>query len=500
MTTGPLPVLPEDIFQIVFEKSPGSLLVMADSPRFTILAASDTYLAITSSKRENIIGKGFFEAFPEDEGKFDENTNARQVFTKVVETGRTVDVPTYRFDVYNMDNKAYEIRFWSCCNTPVLDKHNKVAYILNTVIDITGEVKAKEEAIENENRLRLATEATALASWELNLQDQTFIYSPRLAEIFGHAPDTVLKLPEISRQVNSDDMENIVIKSYYEALATGRYLYEVRIYWPDASLHWVKIQGIVLTDEKKQPVSLLGTVLDITENKRDEIRKNDFIAMASHELKTPLTSIKAYLQLLAKKMASSDDGFVNNALLKVNNQVNKMTDLIHGFLDLSKLESGKLQLKLQEFDITELINDTVDEICAISPGDVIVFDKKEAIIIKADREKIEQVLDNFLSNAVKYSDKGSRISVRCKKINDRVQVSVADEGIGIRAKDQERLFQRFYRVENEKIKNISGFGIGLYLSSEIIQRHKGKIWVESKEGKGSTFSFSLPLPEAPAES
>jgi len=500
MTTGPLPVLPEDIFQIVFEKSPGSLLVMADSPRFTILAASDTYLAITSSKREDITGKGFFEAFPEDEDKFDENTNARHVFTKVVETAQKVDVPTYRFDVYNKDTQAYEVRFWSCCNTPVFDKNNKVAYILNTVVDITGEVKAKEEAIENENRLRLATEATALASWELNLLDQSFIYSPRLAEIFGHAPDKVITLPEISRQVNADDMENIVIKSYYDSLTVGKYLYEVRIYWPDASMHWVKVQGIVLTDDKKQPVSLLGTVLDITETKRDEIRKNDFIAMASHELKTPLTSIKAYLQLLAKKMSLSNDSFVNNALLKVNHQVNKMTDLIHSFLDLSKLESGKLQLKVQEFDINELINDTVNEICVISPADVVEFDKKEAIMINADREKIEQVLDNFLSNAIKYSDKGRRILVTCKKVDGSVQVSVADEGIGIKPKDQEKLFQRFYRVENEKIKNISGFGIGLYLSSEIIQRHHGKIWVESKEGKGSTFYFSLPLPEASAES
>ena len=493
MSDGLLPVLPENIFQTVFEKSPGSLLVKADLPHFTILAASDDYLAITDSKREAIIGKGFFEVFPEDDSKFAEDVNARNVFTKVVETRQKIDVPTYRFDVYNPGAKAYQIRYWSCCNTPILDTANKVAYILNTVVDITGEVKAKEAAIESEERLRLATEAAALATWDLNVQDMSFIYSPRLAEIFGHHPETAITLAQIRDQVNADDMQNIVLKAFQRSLITGIYLYEVRIYWPDGSLHWIKTQGIVLRDENKQPVRLLGTILDITESKRDEVRKNDFIAMASHELKTPLTSLKAYIQLIALKMSSSNNNFISNELSKANQQVNKMTSLIHGFLDLSKLESGKLQLKMQDFDINELVNETIAEINGINPGRIITIDQQETFNIKADREKIEEVIDNFLSNAVKYSDKGSKISISCKKINDSVQVSVSDEGIGIKAADQEKLFQRYFRVESEKMKNIPGFGVGLYLSSEIIQRHNGKIWVESIEDKGSTFYFSLPL-------
>jgi len=103
------------------------------------------------------------------------------------------------------------------------------------------------------------------------------------------------------------------------------------------------------------------------------------------------------------------------------------------------------------------------------------------------------VLNNFLSNAVKYSPKDSTISITTKTCDNEIQVSVSDNGIGIKLKDQEKLFQRFYRVDNDEIKNISGFGIGLYLASEIIQRHKGKIWVNSEENKGSTFSFSLPI-------
>jgi len=486
------PALPTDIFQILFEKSPGSLLVAADVPRFTILAASDTYLTITSSKRENIVGKGFFEVFPDDD-ELPNETNARGVFTRVVETGQKIDVPDYRFDVFNPETQQYEIHHWSCCNTPIFSDDNRVAYILNTVVDITGEVKAKEIAIENENRLRLAAEAAALGAWELGLKDQSFVYSPRLAEIFGHAPDAAVTLADVRNQVNADDMQNIVIKAYYDALITGKYLYEVRITWPDKSLHWIKVQGIVVKDEKGQPVSMLGTILDTTESKSDEIRKNDFIAMASHELKTPLTSLKAYIQLLYKKLGSTNDSFVLVALSKANSQVNKMTDLIHGFLDLSKLETGKLRLKIQDFEINKLVADIIAEMSQAAQYHHVSYLPCSNITVYADREKIGQVISNFLSNAIKYSEKGTAISLNCEKADGFVTVSVIDEGIGIKAKDQEKLFQRFYRVESEKMKNVSGFGIGLYLSNEIIQRHKGKIGVVSEGDKGSTFYFSLPL-------
>jgi len=492
MDRGQLPGLTGDIFQIIFEKSPGSLLVKADKPLFTIVAASDTYLEITSSNRAEIVGRGFFEVFPDDED-FDEETNARHVFSRVIETGQKVDVPTYRYDVFNPVTKETEVRYWSCSNAPIPDGENEVGYILNTVVDITGEVKAKEAAIENEHRLRLAAEAAAFGTWELNLKDQRFIYSPRVAEIFGHPADATLTLADIRSQVNADDMKNIVLKAYYEAVKLGNYLYEVRISWPDGSLHWIRTQGVMMYDDKKEPLSMLGTILDITESKSDEIRKNDFIAMASHELKTPLTSLKAYIQLLSKKLSASDDSFIDNALSKANYQVNRMTDLIHGFLDLSKLEPGKLKLKTERFNLNKLVEESIAETETTSRYHKISFCPGENVTVVADREKIGQVISNFLSNAIKYSQKGSRILVSAEKEDNFAKVTVTDEGIGIKAKDQQKLFQRFYRVENEKMKNISGFGIGLYLSSEIIQRHKGKIGVQSEENKGSRFYFSLPL-------
>ncbi|MHB8209712.1 sensor histidine kinase, partial [Mucilaginibacter sp.] len=185
--------------------------------------------------------------------------------------------------------------------------------------------------------------------------------------------------------------------------------------------------------------------------------------------------------------------FIAKALTKADQQVNKMANLIYGFLDLSRIESGKLQIKMQDFDINKLLVETIAETQLIKHGHTIIFNAYGEIMVHADRERIGQVINNFLSNAIKYSPIDSTITLTIKTCENGIQVSVSDTGIGIKPKDQEKLFQRFYRVDNDEIKNISGFGIGLYLASEIVQRHKGKIWVNSAENKGSTFSFMLPI-------
>jgi len=169
-----------------------------------------------------------------------------------------------------------------------------------------------------------------------------------------------------------------------------------------------------------------------------------------------------------------------------------MTDLIHGFLDLSKLESGKLQLNTVLFDMNQLISECIAELMQSAISHTVVFEDTAVLSTLGDSEKIGQVITNFLSNAVKYSPRGSKILVKSRLIDNEIEVAVTDNGVGIKAKDHKKVFQRFYRVDNEKIKNVSGFGIGLYLSSEIIMCHKGKIWVDSVEGEGSTFYFSIP--------
>ena len=231
--------------------------------------------------------------------------------------------------------------------------------------------------------------------------------------------------------------------------------------------------------------------MDITELKKDEQRKNDFIGMVSHELKTPLTSLYAYIQMLKAKAQKGEDSFTEGALNQSVKQIKKMTIMINGFLDVSRLESGKIDIKKQQFDLAGLIKEVEEETLQIFSGHRIIFHPVKRTIINADRDKIGQVIHNLISNAVKYSKAGSNIEITCTTENDSSHVSVSDEGIGIGQKDLENIFERYHRVENDN--KISGFGIGLYLCSEIIRRHNGEIWAESQIDKGSTFHFTLPV-------
>ncbi len=187
------------------------------------------------------------------------------------------------------------------------------------------------------------------------------------------------------------------------------------------------------------------------------------------------------------------DQFTAGALAKMEKQVKKMGNMINGFLSLAQVESGKIHLNITKFDLNDLIKESVEEMLMLNPGRIINFSPNDVISLQADPDKIEQVIMNFISNAIKYSPGNGEISNSAQVLDDMVEVRVQDEGLGITHDDMEKLFDRYYRVENKQTENIPGFGIGLYLCAQIIQHHNGKIWVESKPGMGSVFFFRLPL-------
>ena len=178
---------------------------------------------------------------------------------------------------------------------------------------------------------------------------------------------------------------------------------------------------------------------------------------------------------------------------KAHKQVKKMTSMINGFLNVSRLESGKIHLNVSDFDLVQLISDVIGELALTITSHAIIFENDKKIMVRADKEKIESVIVNLLNNAIKYSPSAKNVMINCSIENDIVTVSVKDKGIGIFPGDLEKLFERFYRGENSNNNTISGFGIGLYLSAEIIRRHSGQIWAESEFGKGATFYFTIPL-------
>ncbi len=232
---------------------------------------------------------------------------------------------------------------------------------------------------------------------------------------------------------------------------------------------------------------------DITQRKLLEKQKDDFVAIASHELKTPVTSIKGYTQVLLKKFSKEHDSRAVEFLTKLNAQVDRLTVLINDLLDVTKIESGEFKYNIKEFDFNELVLEVVDEMQYMAGNHTLVTKLGENKKVVGDRDRIGQVITNFVSNSIKFSPNGKQIIIRTVVDPKLITLSVQDFGIGIPKKEQRDIFKRFRRASSAKTESYPGLGLGLYISSEIIKRHGGKIWVESEEGKGSIFSFSLPL-------
>jgi PAS domain S-box-containing protein len=261
----------------------------------------------------------------------------------------------------------------------------------------------------------------------------------------------------------------------------------------DGRLIDVSVTVSPVKDKEGQIIGLSKIARDITEKKLDETRKSDFIGMVSHELKTPLTSLNALLQVANLKLKDSPDTFLASAMQKSNVQVKRMTAMINGFLNISRLESGKILIDKHPFDMEKLIGEVIDEIAITVTSHEIGFTPCQAVMVNADRDKISSVISNLVSNAVKYSPKGKLIEVTCELQSQSVRVSVKDQGMGIKPQDIAMIFDRYFRVESAHTQHISGFGIGLYLSAEIVRQHEGEISVDSESGVGSTFYFTLPL-------
>lgn len=362
------------------------------------------------------------------------------------------------------------------------------------VMDITEQYLAAKSVEQAEESLRMAIDAAGLGTYYMNLIDRIFYPSAKLKELFGFALDEEVPYEAAINQIHPDYRQ--AAANLLEAAITTGITFDMEypiIGHNDGKLRWVRGIGTVQKDEKDVNRYFTGVMHEITEQKQDEIRKNDFIGMVSHELKTPLTSLTAIIQVANTKLKSSEDAFLVGAMEKAKLQVKRMSNMINGFLNISRLESAKLLIEKHEFNLNELIEDIVKETELVVSSHVIEFQSDNHIMVDADQDKIGSVITNLISNAVKYSPKGKMIQIKSEITGNNAQVSVIDEGMGLNPQDKAKVFDRYFRVESNHTQHISGFGIGLYLSAEIVHRHDGKIWVESESGKGSTFYFSLPL-------
>lgn len=268
----------------------------------------------------------------------------------------------------------------------------------------------------------------------------------------------------------------------------------VRFRWKrkDGTYIWVESRFTSVTDKHNRPIGMRGVAIDISERMRLEQRKDEFIATASHELKTPLTSLKVFTEVLKTSKEIQASPKYSKYLKRMESEVDRLTELVFDLLDLSKIQRGQLSLTITDVSLKEAIEDLIE---SIQPAidQKIMFEASKEVYVCADKHRLIQVLSNLIGNAEKYSPDAKKIVVKLVQKDDKAIISVQDFGIGIAKEHLGNIFQRFYRVFDEQDKTFPGLGMGLFISKTIIERHGGELRVESTPGKGSTFYVSLPI-------
>lgn len=358
--------------------------------------------------------------------------------------------------------------------------------LIGTTLDITDVKYAEEKSaklaaiIDSSNDAVISkTLSGIITSWN-DSAERTFGYSAD--EIIGQPILTLI--PQDLREEEAQILSRLSKGERVDHFETRRITKTGKLIDVSLTISPVK-------DSDGHIIGLSKIARDITERKQEEQRKNDFVAMVSHELKTPLTALTGYLQLLLMRAKKAGDEFGVKSLIRAEAQTKKMVSMIHDFLSLARMEEGKLQIERREVELHPLIVEIAEDAKFLTSQHTIKLIDCEDVAIFADRDKIAQVLMNLVSNAIKYSPEGGLITLGCEKQTGKVKIYVSDQGIGISPQDQKRLFERFYRVNNNGIKTVPGFGIGLYLVSEILRYHDSEIVVESEENVGSVFYFYL---------
>jgi PAS domain S-box-containing protein len=388
--------------------------------------------------------------------------------------------------------KAGEVRWIKVKGKVFYNADKEPIKMMGTIADITGQKLYEKNLRESEEKFRLLADSMPQHIWTGDPSGVLNYFNKSVYDFSGLSPEQ-LETGGWLQIIHPDDREENVRK-WMEAVTSGEpFLFEHRFRRYDGEYRWQLSRAIPQKDSRGKIQMWVGTSTDIDEIKRHEQQKDDFIKMASHELKTPITTVKGYVQLLLKTHGAGSDTFLSGSLLTIDRQILKLTKLITDLLDVTKIETGSLQLSKETFPVSEVINETARDIDAAHTTHSVVINQHDDPVIFADKDRISQVLSNLFTNAIKYSPKADKIVVDVKQQNDEVIISVKDFGIGIAPEDHEKIFDRFFRAAGKDEKTFPGFGIGLFIVNEILSLHNGKIWVESEKDNGAIFYFSLPV-------
>jgi len=369
--------------------------------------------------------------------------------------------------------------------TTVLFRQNGQSYGFTVLDDFTTEKNLEE----TKQRLSMALENSRMAVWELDLSDGTIIHSAGFKQLFNiQEASNAWDQEQLLDQFLEEDQ--IKLKQALSSITGDSVLdFQGRIRTTDGVVRWVCLQAKPLDRQHGESYKLLGTISDITKEKLAERDKDDFISIASHELRTPITAMKASLQVLdAMKQAQTPKAA--SLITQANKSMRKITALIDDLLNVNNMKEGQLHLNKTRFRLGSVIDDCCLHVTTEGVFNIVTRGDLNTEV-EADSERVQQVIINLVNNAIKYAYATREIEIKVEQFPEAVKISVTDSGPGIAKEKIPYLFDRFYRADSSS-GQYSGLGLGLYIAAQIIKRHDGEIGVESELGAGTTFWFTLP--------
>jgi PAS domain S-box-containing protein len=398
----------------------------------------------------------------------------------------------------------------------VLGPEGEPLWLDGAIFDVTDRKQIEAERERLLERLVEAERITHFGSWTYEIAANKVTWSDEMFRIWGLDPERFGASYEAYLETVHPDDRALVDRAVKQSFESGGFDYEYRIVRHDGAERFVHARSRVVHDDQGAPVTMIGTAQDITERKEIEAErehlltqeraqnarlreldrlKDTFVASVSHELRTPLTSISGFLQLVQDGLAGETSEEQRRCLAIAGRNADRLHRLIGDLLFVAQMDAGQLVLEPTQVDLRALAAECLESVRprAMQAGVEVVLEGDAVAGLQGDPSRLTQLLDNLVSNAIKFSSEGGQVAVRTISENGNVVLEVADHGIGIPAEQQQHLFQRFFRGSNAAERAIQGTGIGLSIVKAIVDAHGGSIAVESREGQGTTFRVAFPL-------
>ena len=458
-----------------------------DTPAFLFTADEETNLDFVNRRWLEFVGltekEGFGKSW-EEVTHPDDIAPMYAIYSDAVKHKKP-----YRFEI-RQKNTAGEYRWVLWNGIPRTNERGELAGIVGIGIDITEQKRVQEIVQESEERFRQLADSMPQIVWTSGPDGCLDYYNKRWYEFTGfeegYGDQSWIPV------LHPDDVQ-LCVDTWYHSVQGGE-PYQIEYRFKDrltGTYKWFLGKALPVRDAEGRITKWFGSCTDIHEQKIKEERKDEFISLASHEMKTPLTTAKAYLQFLERSLVDSEGNGVVFAK-KASRSINRLSELVSQLLDVSKIQLGKLNYSITTFNFNDMVDSTVESMQLITSTHSIIKTGTVSGDVIGDKDRLQQVIINLITNAVKYSPGAERVLVNVEQENSMIKVLVIDNGIGIAKESLNKIFDKYHRVEEHALR-FQGLGIGLFISYEIIQRHNGKLWVESELGKGSTFIFTLPV-------